>query len=322
MIKLLLKKQFLEIFQVYFYDAKKNKARSKTSTAMYFILFFLLICGLLGGIFTFLAMKLCTPLIHVGMDWMYFALMGLISVLLGAFGSVFNTYAGLYLPKDNNLLLAMPIPVAVLVGARLIVVYVMGLLYSVVVILPAIIVYWVTAGVTLQTVLGGLVIIMVISVFVLTISCVLGWIVAKISLKLKHKSLITVLISLAVIGVYYFLYFKAQSLIQDLLANAAVYGERIKGAAYPVYLFGSVGVGNIRASVIVFVAVATLFGLMWLLLSHSFLQIATSTGKASHREYREKHIRKRGIDAALLDRNFYILSQVPIICLTAVLAHF
>ena len=27
MLKLLLKKQFLEIFQVYFYDAKKNKAR-------------------------------------------------------------------------------------------------------------------------------------------------------------------------------------------------------------------------------------------------------------------------------------------------------
>ena len=102
MLKLLLKKQLLEIFQVYFYDAKKNKARSKTSTAMYFVLFFLLVFGLLGGIFTFLAVKLCTPLIHVGMDWMYFALMGLISVLLGAFGSVFNTYAGLYLPKDNN----------------------------------------------------------------------------------------------------------------------------------------------------------------------------------------------------------------------------
>ena len=43
MLKLLLKKQFLEIFQVYFYDAKKNKARSKTSTAMYFVLFLLLV---------------------------------------------------------------------------------------------------------------------------------------------------------------------------------------------------------------------------------------------------------------------------------------
>lgn len=150
-----------------------------------------------------------------------------------------------------------------------------------------------------------------ISVFVLTISCVLGWIVAKISLKLKHKSLITVLISLAVIGAYYFLYFKAQRLIQDLLANAAAYGERIKGAAYPVYLFGSVGVGNVRASVIVFVAVAALFGLMWLLLSHSFLQIATSTGKVFHREYREKHIRKRGIDATLLGREFSHFASSP-----------
>ena len=106
-------------------------------------------------------------------------------------------------------------------------VYLMGLLYSAVVILPAVIVYWVTAGVTLPAVLGGLLITLLISVFVLTISCVLGWIVAKISQKLKHKSLITVLISLVVIGAYYFVYFKAQGMIQDLLANATVYGARI-----------------------------------------------------------------------------------------------
>ena len=304
MLKLLLKKQLLEIFQVYFYDAKKNKARSKTSTAMYFALFFLLVFGLLGGIFTFLAAKLCVPLTTVGMDWLYFALMGLSAVLLGAFGSVFNTYAGLYLPKDNDLLLSMPIPVSALVGARLFGVYLMGLMYSAVVILPAVIVYWVTMGVTLPAVLGGLLITLLISIFVLIISCILGWTVAKISQNLKHKSLITVFISLMVIGVYYFVYFKAQGLIWSLLANAAVYGVRIKDAAYPVYLFGSVGVGDVSASVIVSATVAILFGLMWMLLSHSFLQIATSTGKVLHKEYREKHIRKRGIDAALLGREF------------------
>ena len=181
MLKLLLKKQLLEIFQVYFYDAKKNKARSKASTAMYFALFILLVFGLLGGIFTFLAAKLCIPLIAADMDWMYFALMGMIAVLLGAFGSVFNTYAGLYLPKDNDLLLSMPIPVSALVGARLFGVYLMGLLYSAVVIVPAIIVYWVIAGVSLPVVFGGLLMTLLISVFILTISCVLGWLVAKIS---------------------------------------------------------------------------------------------------------------------------------------------
>ena len=311
MLKLLLKKQLLEIFQAYFYDAKKNTARSKASTAMYFVLFILLVFGLMGGIFTFLAAKLCTPLVAAGMDWLYFALMGLIAVLLGAFGSVFNTYAGLYLPKDNDLLLSMPVPISALVAARLFGVYLMGLLYSVVVILPAIFVYWAAAGVTLPAVLGGFLMTLLISVFVLTISCLLGWIVAQISQKLKHKSLITVLVSLAVIGAYYFVYFKAQSMIQDLLANAAVYGARIKGAAYPVYLFGSVGVGNVRASVIVSAAVAVLFGLMWVLLSRSFLQIATAAGKVARREYREMRGRQRGVDAALLSREFSRFAASP-----------
>lgn len=311
MIKLLLKKQLLEIFQVYFYDAKKNKARSKISIIMHFALFILLFFGLLGGGFTFLATKLCTSLVTVGLDWLYFALMGLIGVLLGAFGSVFNTYAGLYLPKDNDLLLSMPIPVSTLVAARLSGVYLMGLLYSAIVILPAIIVYWVIAGVTLPAVLGGLLMTLLISVFVLTISCVLGWLVAKISQKLKHKSMITVLISLALIGAYYFVYFKAQGIIQTLLSDAAVYGARIKGAAYPVYLFGSVGVGNFRASVIVSATVVVLFGLMWLVLSHSFSQIATSTGKVVRREYRETRGRQRGIDAALLSREFTRFTASP-----------
>ena len=311
MLKLLLKKQLLEIFQVYFYDAKKNKARSKTSTAMHFVLFILLVFGLLGGGFTFLSTKLCTSLVTVGLDWLYFALMGLIAVLLGAFGSVFNTYAGLYLPKDNELLLSMPIPVSTLVAARLSGVYLMGLLYSVIVILPAIIVYWVIAGVTMPVILGGLLMTVLISIFVLTISCMLGWLVAKISQKLKHKSFITVLVSLAVIGIYYFGYFKAQGMIQNLLANAAVYGARIKGAAYPVYLFGRVGVGNFRASVIVSAAVLVLFGLMWLLLSRSFLQIATSTGKVAHREYQETRSRQRGIDAVLLSREISRFTASP-----------
>ena len=100
-------------------------------------------------------------------------------------------------------------------------------------------------------------------------------------------------------------------MIQDLLANAAVYGARIKGAAYPVYLFGSVGVGNVRASVIVSAAVAVLFGLMWVLLSRSFLQIATAAGKVARREYREMRGRQRGVDAALLSREFSRFAASP-----------
>ena len=49
MVKLLLKKQLSEIFRSYFYDAKKNKARSKGTTIAYIVMFVLLMAGVLGG---------------------------------------------------------------------------------------------------------------------------------------------------------------------------------------------------------------------------------------------------------------------------------
>ena len=96
MLKLLLKKQLMEIFRSYYYDAKKNKARSKAATIAYIAMFAVLMVVVLGGIFTLLSVKMCAPMAQAGMGWLYFALMGLLAVFLGVFGSVFNTYASLY----------------------------------------------------------------------------------------------------------------------------------------------------------------------------------------------------------------------------------
>ena len=49
MVKLLLKKQLSEIFRSYFYDAKKNKPRSKASTVSLIVLYVLLMVGVIGG---------------------------------------------------------------------------------------------------------------------------------------------------------------------------------------------------------------------------------------------------------------------------------
>lgn len=304
MLKVLVKKQMTEIFRSYFYDAKKNKARSKRATVLYTIWFILLVAGILGGMFTILSRTLCAPLTGAGIGWLYFALMGLIAVLLGTFGSVFNTYSVLYMAKDNDLLLSMPIPVSVLMVSRLLAVYLMGLLYSSVVIIPAVIVFWVEAEFSLASVLGGLLLILLISVFVMTLSCALGWVVAKISLKLKNRSFITVVVSIVLIGVYCLVVFKAQTLLSSLMAYAMVYGENIKAAAYPVYLFGRVGIGDPGACAIVSLVVAALFALMWVLISRSFLKLATSTGKSERKIYRETTARQKSVSSALLGKEF------------------
>ena len=113
------------------------------------------------------------------------------------------------------------------------------------------------------------------------------------------------------LGAYYFFYFKAQTLIQELIENAAVYGEKIKGAAYPIYLLGQMGTGDPIAMLSVSAAVLVLFALMWWLLSRSFLKIATASGKTEKKVYKETAVRQKGVSGALLAKEFKRFTASP-----------
>lgn len=311
MLKTLLKKQMAEIFRNYFYDPKKNKMRSKGATIAYIALYALLMVGLLGGMFALMAVGLCGPLVEAGMDWLYYLLIGLIAVFLGTFGSVFSTYSSLYLSKDNDLLLSMPIPVRCVMASRLLGVYLLGLMYAAVVIVPAVIVYWLTAPVTAGTIVGGVLMVLIVSVIVMVLSCLLGWVVARISLKLKNKSFITVILSLLFLAAYYFVYYKAQALITLLVENAAVYGMKIRGSAYLLYLFGCVGAGDWLAMLIVTVTQAALLALTLWGIARSFLKIATATGSVKKMRFEHKAVRAQSTQRALFGKELCRFAASP-----------
>ena len=256
----LIKKQLTEVFRSYFINPKKNEARSKAGTVGMFILFGFLMIVVLGGMFAFLGYTMCAPLVQAGVGWLYFVIFGLIATLLGVFGSVFSTFSGLYLAKDNDLLLSMPIPVRDIILSRLANVYLMSLMYVAVVLVPVSIVYWIFGVCNAAAVVGAIVLLLLVSVFVTLLSCLLGWVVAKLSLKLKNKSYVTVLLALLGIGLYYFLYFKAQTLLRELVNNAAVYGAQVRGSANALYLFGRVGEGDWLAMLLFMAVVALLAG--------------------------------------------------------------
>lgn len=108
MTKALFKKQMMEVFSWVYQNKRSGKNRSAKGIVGY-VLLYMLIFGFIGAVFYFVAGMLCEPLVSVGLGWFYFAIMGLIALFFGVFGSVFNTYASLYNAKDNDLLLSMPI---------------------------------------------------------------------------------------------------------------------------------------------------------------------------------------------------------------------
>lgn len=304
MLKVLIKKQLTEVFRGYFYNAKKNKMRSKKEIVFFVIFFIVVMAGVLGGMFTGLSLLICEDLVKAGMGWMYFLLMGGIAIVLGAFGSVFNTYAGLYLAKDNDLLLSLPIPVKTIMVARLANVYLIGTMYAATALIPMLVVYWVKAGITPLRVIFGLLLFLDISVIILLLSCLLGWVVAKISLRLKNRSFVTVLVSLLFVGAYYFLYFRANDLVRDIISNASVYGEKIRGRAYGLYLFGRVGEGDWAAAGIVTGVTVALFLLVFSRMQRSFLKIATASPHTEKIRYTEKRIKRKSVFGALLSKEF------------------
>lgn len=202
MLGTLLKKQLYELNRGFFYDAKKGKMRSKGAAALYIALYALLVVGFLGGIFTMLAFTLGAALIPAGYGWLYFVLFSLMATALGVFGSVFNTFSGLYMAKDNDLLLSLPIPVRYILASRLLGTYLLGLLFAGIILIPGAVVYFFFAKPTAGAVLGALLLVLLISLVVLVLTCALGFVVARISAKLKNKSFLTVLLSLVFFGAY------------------------------------------------------------------------------------------------------------------------
>lgn len=299
MLGILFKKQMSELNQSFFQDRKKGKRRSAVSTAALVLLYLsLLVC--LGGIFFYVGKVLCQPLLQAGIGWLYFTIMGMIALALGIFGSIFNTFASLYQAKDNDLLLSLPIPIRAILLVRLSGVYVMGLLYGSIVTIPAIIVYVMTAGA--GAVLGGIVWLFLISLCNLILSCILGWVVAKINSRLRNKSLLTVVVSLAFLGGYYYVWFQANHLLQMLIINSMTVGAKIKGAVYPLYLSGRVGEGDIVSALLCAAVLFAAAALVYRILSYNFVKMTASSSGKQHTRYREKRLRRKSCMGALLTR--------------------
>lgn len=303
MIKTLLKKQLLELNAFYFMDKKTGKRRSPGKTAAFIVLFVVLF-AYLGFMFGGMAFMMVRPLTEAGLGWLYFAIMGIIALLFGIIGSAFNTYAGLYHAKDNDLLLSMPIPPRAILFVRVCGVGVMGALYTSLVYLPTLIIRLFFAPVSVTGAVFAILLYPVLLVLVTALSCVLGFVIAFLSSKFKNKSILTVLFALAAFAVYYYICFNAFSAIEDFIAAPEGVAATVKTALWPFWQMGRAAEGEWLPMVGFTAAVAVLFAAVYALLSRTFIGIVTKKTAVRHITYKEKQVRATGATGALFRREW------------------
>ena len=300
MLKVLIQKELRQIWvQSFLRGGKTAKNGKKRSSKTMTVIWIFLIVYLLA-IFTFVAWQAGMQFLYLpGLGWLYYMLLGAAAILFGALGSVFSTYSSLYLAKDNDLLLSMPIPLKDVILSRLASVYLMGLFYSGSISLPAAVMGLILAGFSFARLVGSLLWVLLISLIVLAMSCLLGWVVAKVSVKLKRKSFLLALLALVCVGLYYVVYFRMINHMPELIDSVLRYGENVRSSFNPLFLFGRTGEGDWLAMALCTAAVCLVLGLIWLVLQRSFLSVATASDGGKKAVYREKAVRQGSASSAL-----------------------
>ena len=140
MIRALLKNQLLELGAAFARSSKTGKRRSRAGVFGYALLFIVLMLLVMLS-FGAMALPMAVTLVPQGLDWLYFVLMELSALTVSVLASAFTSYGHLFRCRDNQQLLALPIPPGAIFAVRCGGVYLTGLIYLLLAWVPSVVCY-------------------------------------------------------------------------------------------------------------------------------------------------------------------------------------
>lgn len=266
-----------------------NIKKATTLKKALFVTLYLLIVLIFFAYSSALAYLFASALLPTA-SWLYYLLFMAISLTLIFVLGIFEAKTELFECKDNDLLLSMPIKPRDIVAARTLVILIYNYVINIVIMLPAIVMYAIFAK-SFVGVLGGILIFILVPIFATALASVGGYLVAEITRKLKFKNLITVVLTL----VFMTLYFIGMelfgnnigSIIQSLAGLSVTIGEK-----YKILKF----IGNAALlkplPFLCVAAVSILAGaIAYFCISSSYIRIVTNRTGTKKAVYKEKKLK-------------------------------
>lgn len=309
MLKALLKKQFLELIASLTRNVKrKDKA---PNLVLYGLLFAFLIIIFLSMFFG-LAYGFYVSFSEMQMMWLYFALLGGISILIGIVGSVFSTYTMLYQARDNELLLSMPIKPPLILFSRMISVYITCFVFQAVVTVPAFVVYFLFGAVTFNGILAMFTAVFLLPLITLALTCILGYLVALIASKIGNNNIVTTVMYILFFVLYFLFYTQMSSILEAIVANAVEISGFIKTFLYPLYLFGCGASGDTLSLMLSIAIILAAFGIVYAVISRSFIKLATTKKSEVKKTYRAETLKSSSPFISLVKKEIRKFTSSPV----------
>lgn len=239
---------------------------------------------LMFRVFWNMSATICRPLCEAGNDWMYFALMGVMATFIGVTGSLFTANSTIYHAKDNEFLLAMPIPQWMIVFVRMAMIYIVSAAFEIMVMLPVMIVYFLVATPPVWAILFQIVAVFLLPAIAVAISCLIGWLTAVVNSKIRQKAIASVAASLGFIAVFYYVYWNLYTYLQLIIANADAVGGVMKICLFPFYLMGCASKGSVIYFVLYAAVTVAVMAVVVKLVSGNFVELAAKSTVVARRK--------------------------------------
>lgn len=258
---------------------------------------------LVMGSFFSLAWPLGELLLPAGQEALYFLTMELLALAVGVFAGAFSSYGSLFQARDNDLLLAMPIPPWMIFAVRMSGLYAMCLFYLLLLWVPAEVVYGLYAASPLGGLLSAVPMALVLAGAASLLAALLGWAVALCTARAAHKTLAT--LGLAV--VYALVYQRGMALLEQVLGQVAL-GENNTALTGAGRFLGGAACGEPLLLLVLAVGIVLLCAALGKALSGPYLTLMT-TRRGAVKRTRARLARRSSLRRTLLRRELLHLGS-------------
>ena len=155
--------------------------------------------SLIGALMLFSALAMTVELNADNNATAILSLYTLVTTIIIVMEGSYKAIDLLFKPRDNDMLLAMPIRRSTIVFTRMIKFYLFEMVYCLIFLLPAVIAYAMNVPAEPSFYLVATTMILLVPVIPIAISCLIGLVIASISGKFKHKTLWQVVLSFAIL---------------------------------------------------------------------------------------------------------------------------
>ena len=268
----------------------KRKKKMKPALLVALLAFLALaILGSLGAMFW----GYSDAYMSIGATWAIWTMAVLYAFIACLISSVFAVKSQIFESRDNELLMSMPIPHRHIFLSRMIILLAMNYLMEALVLVPCLVVYTIRIGLTFSGSMSFVAIFLLLPFIALAVSTFIAWIISEISSRVKHKTLVTVILFLLFFGVY--IYF--------IMPTGNVVGVGTLSNTF-IFWWGGDAIANADGLSLLYFALCSIIPALvaFVILDKAFVRIITTKRAGTKIEYKGNRAKTNGIRGALLKK--------------------